>query len=96
MSYLVGPKGQVVIAKEIRDQLGVQPGWLALQRVVDDHVELRFVPPEHNESLMGSLAPYTTVRIPTEEALREAIEDAWAEEAASHDARIVAEWRKQQ
>ena len=34
--HKVGSKGQVVIAKEIRDELGIQPGWLALQRVVDD------------------------------------------------------------
>ena len=56
MAYVVGPKGQVVIAKEIRDRLGVEPGWLALQRVVGDHVEVHFLPPEHRKSLKGSLA----------------------------------------
>ena len=63
MAYIVGPKGQVVISKEIRDKLGVKPGCLALQRVVDDHVEIYFVMPEHNRSLSGSLAPYTKVSI---------------------------------
>ncbi len=92
MAYLVGPKGQVVIAKEIRDQLGVQQGWLALQHVVDDHVELRFVPPEHNESLLGVLAPYITRDFPTEEDLEGAIGEAWAEAAVERDARVVAEW----
>jgi AbrB family looped-hinge helix DNA binding protein len=56
MGFRVGPKGQVVIAKEIRDRLGVKPGWVAVQRVVDDHVEIYFLPPEHDESLKGSLA----------------------------------------
>ena len=63
MPYLVGSKGQVVISKEIRDKLGVKPGWMALQRIVDDHVEIYFVMPEHNRSLSGCLAPYTNVTI---------------------------------
>lgn len=41
VAHVVGHKGQVVIAKEIRDSLGIGPGWVALQRVVDDHVEIR-------------------------------------------------------
>ena len=63
MANIVGPKGQVVIAKQIRDQLGVEPGWISLQRVVDDHVELYFLPPEHRRSLKGSLAKHTSVRV---------------------------------
>jgi AbrB family looped-hinge helix DNA binding protein len=58
MAYAVGPKGQVVISKELRDRLGVKPGWIALERLVDDHIELYFVPPPHHRSLKGSLAPY--------------------------------------
>ena len=61
---IVGPKGQVVIEKEIRDKLGVEPGWLAIQQLVEDHVEISFIPPEHNRSLAGILASYTAVRIP--------------------------------
>ena len=58
MVHLVGPKGQVVIAKEIRDRLGVEPGWVALQRLEGDHVEVYFVPPAHRKSLKGSLASH--------------------------------------
>jgi hypothetical protein len=39
----------VVIAKEIRERLGVQPGWVALQRLVGDCVEIYFLPLEHNQ-----------------------------------------------
>lgn len=78
MVHIVGPKGQVVIEKEIRQQLGIQPGWIALQRLVGDHVEVYFVPPEHNQPLKGSLARHTKVRIEPGEAWREAREAAWA------------------
>ena len=63
MVNVVGKKGQVVISKEIRDKLGVEPGWWALQGIVDGHVEIYFLPPEHNRSLLGSLAQYTDVVI---------------------------------
>ena len=58
VAHIVGPKGQVVIAKEIRDRLGIKPGWLALQRWVDDHLEVYFLPPQHTRSLKGSLAEH--------------------------------------
>ena len=56
MGNRVGPKGQVVISKPTRDLLDIRPGFEALEQVVDDHVELRFIPPPHERSLRGSLA----------------------------------------
>lgn len=79
MARRVGSKGQVVIEKEIRDRLGVRPGWLAVQQLVDDHVDIYFVPPEHDRSLAGALRPYSSVRLPDQQSLREAIERAWHE-----------------
>jgi AbrB family looped-hinge helix DNA binding protein len=66
MNYKVGPKGQVVIPKEIREQLGVQSGWGAVQEVMDDHVEIYFLPPEHHRSLLGVLRPYLQRSLPTD------------------------------
>ncbi len=82
MPNVVGQKGQVVISKKIRDELGVEPGWWALQSIVDGHLEIHFVPPEHNRSLMGSLAPYTDV-IVLDDEWHEAKEKAW--EAAARE-----------
>ena len=67
MANKVGPKGQVVIEKEIQDKLGIKPGWTTVQHIVDGRVEIHFVPPEHKQSLKGALAPYTNVRISQEE-----------------------------
>ena len=83
MAHVVGHKGQVVIAKEIRDSLGIAPGWVALQRVVDDHVEIRFLPPEHRESLKGSLAPYVTRHAPSSAEFAAVRERAW--HSAAHE-----------
>ena len=79
MPNIVGTKGQVVIAKEIRDKLGIGPGWITIQRAVDDHVEIVFLPPEHRQSLKGSLAPHIKTRVPPAEWPR-------ARETGWHDA----------
>ena len=80
--YSVGSKGQVVIAKDIRDRLAIEPGWSALQRIVGDHVEVYFVPPEHRRSLRGSLAGHIKAHVPVidwEKARRRAWKAASAE-----------------
>jgi bifunctional DNA-binding transcriptional regulator/antitoxin component of YhaV-PrlF toxin-antitoxin module len=58
MASKVGRKGQVVIDHKIRAALGVRPGAIAVQRLVGDHVEIRFLPAPHACSLKGALAPF--------------------------------------
>ena len=60
MTCTVGDQGEIVIEKELRDQLGIRPGWIALQRLVDNRIEIQFTPPVHDKSLKGSLAEYAT------------------------------------
>lgn len=80
MGYIVGTKGQIVISKEIRDRLGIRPGRVALQYLVNEHLEIYFVPPEHGNSLKGSLASQIKV-VPGEE-WDKARESAWKKAAA--------------
>ena len=88
MATRVGSKGQVVIAKEIRDALGIVEGSLAVQRRVGDKVELRFLPPEHERSLRGILAEYVLTPSP-DEAAEPPDDDPWAADAARRDREAV-------
>lgn len=81
MAHVVGPKGQIVIAKEIRNRLGVEPGWVALQNLAGDHVEVYFVPPEHRKSLKGSLARHVKVPIAPGKEWDKARDTAWKKAA---------------
>jgi bifunctional DNA-binding transcriptional regulator/antitoxin component of YhaV-PrlF toxin-antitoxin module len=76
MANMVGEKGQVVIEKPLREALGVRPGFVTVQTLIDDHVEIRFYPPEHNRSLRGALK---TDQLLSTAELREARERAWEE-----------------
>ncbi len=41
MTYKVGPKGQVVLPKRIRERLGIEPGDDVLVEREGDHIEIR-------------------------------------------------------
>ena len=45
MTHKVGPKGQVVIPKSLREALGIEPGDEVSFWREDDHVSLRVVRP---------------------------------------------------
>jgi AbrB family looped-hinge helix DNA binding protein len=86
VGHKVGLKGQVVISKRARERLGIEPGWEALERVVDDHVELYFVPPPHAQSLKGMLAGKTRRRLRASDWTR-AREAAWPRAAREDERR---------
>lgn len=78
MTYKVGRKGEVFIREELLKELGIGPGWIALQRVVDDCLEIQFLPPEHNRSLKGSLAKHVKGDgIPADADWGKIREEAW-------------------
>lgn len=51
MTHRVGPKGQVVIPKELRDELGIEPGDEVSFWRHEDHVAVR--PASHRRPLRG-------------------------------------------
>lgn len=83
MAKKVGSKGQVVIDKKLRDELGIEPGFFAIQRRVGDRVEIRFVPGEHDRSLAGALADEVRRRPGADEDWQEVERRAW--EAAAQE-----------
>jgi AbrB family looped-hinge helix DNA binding protein len=80
MAHSIGTKGQVVIEKEIRDRLGVEPGWQTVQLLVDNHVEIYFIPPPHNRSLFGAAKPFIRRYPAPDEDWDEAVAQAAAED----------------
>jgi AbrB family looped-hinge helix DNA binding protein len=80
MAHSVGTKGQVVIQKEIRDRLGVEPGWQTVQLLVDNHVEIYFIPPPHRRSLRGAAKPFIRRYPAPDEDWDEAVAQASAED----------------
>ena len=81
MPNVVGQKGQVVISKKIRDELGVEPGSMTVQTVVNGHLEIHFFPPEHNRSLLGCLKEFIQPGAGEGMTWQEMREKAWAEAA---------------
>ena len=48
-------KGQIVIPKEIREQLGITPGKKVLFRIVDKHAEISPLPDDPIRAMRGIL-----------------------------------------
>ena len=74
MTYRVGAKGQVVIPKELRDELGIEPGDEITFWRHEDHLALRAA--RHRPSLRGRFAgSHLTELLETERRADRARED---------------------
>jgi AbrB family looped-hinge helix DNA binding protein len=76
MTHRVGPKGQVVIPKELRDELGIQPGDEVSFWLDADHVAVR--PARLRRPLKGRFAGSALVAT----LARERVDDRRREERA--------------
>ena len=78
MDNKVGNKGQIVLDRKIRQKLGVEPGWRVQQTWVEDHIEIRLLPPDHNRSLAGALNAYSKPSsLEWDDAISESIAAGW-------------------
>jgi len=53
MANVVGERFQITIDRQVRRQLGIKPGDLAVERVEGGRLVVDFVPRPHRESLYG-------------------------------------------
>ena len=53
-------KGQIIIPKDIRDRLGIEPGKTLSVKLVNDHIEIRPLPDDPVEFLTGIFEDYPT------------------------------------
>ncbi|HEV2770306.1 MAG TPA: AbrB/MazE/SpoVT family DNA-binding domain-containing protein [Solirubrobacteraceae bacterium] len=76
MTYKVGPKGQVVLPKHIRDDLGIAPGDEVEVRRVDGEIRIRRA--SEPRELLGILAdaPHGTAALERERRLEREREGA--------------------
>lgn len=53
MANIVGDRFQITIDRKLREQLGIQPGDLAIERIEGGQLVVDFIPRTHDESLLG-------------------------------------------
>jgi AbrB family looped-hinge helix DNA binding protein len=78
MMSRVGERGQITLAKAIREELGIYAGDETVQRVEDGRIVLEVIPGRHRRSLAGSLRDKVHRKPPDEgwPALRDGAWDA--------------------
>lgn len=58
MANVVGERFQITIDKAVREELGVKPGDLAIERVHEGRLVVTFAPGRHSRSQLGILRRY--------------------------------------
>ena len=80
MTSQVSERGQITIDRAVRKQLGIQPGMVAYQEVVDGQLQIVFLPAPHRDSLFGVLHQAgEAAKVLTGEDLEQAVMEAVAQ-----------------
>jgi hypothetical protein len=77
----VSARGQITIDREARRLLAIQAGMIAVQVVVDGHLEVYFIPARHERSLFAALPPRSPGHRDTWENIEERAAQSIAAEA---------------
>ena len=86
MPSQVSERGQITIDPEVREQLAIEPGMVAHQRVVDGRLEVIFLPAPHKQSLFGVFREAgRRAKVLSSDDVEEAVMEAIAEEQARSD-----------
>ena len=82
MPNVVGERFQITIDKKVRERLGIRPGDQAFESVEGSKLVVTFLPPPHNESMLGILKRYTDKPIEPITDWEAVKERAWAARSA--------------
>lgn len=80
MGNVVGQRFQITIDKHVRDELGIKPGDVAIERVEYGRLVIDFMPKPHRESLLGIFRQPGQEPITDWRAVKERAWDARADE----------------
>ena len=87
MSNVVGERFQITLDKAVRRELGIKPGDLAVERVIEGRLVVDFVPALKRESLFGIFRRPDLEPVTDWEAVRVR---AWTERQRELQARLAA------
>lgn len=78
----ISPQGKITIDKAILKKLGVKPGMIAYQRIIDGHLEIDFLPDVRPDSLAGIFhqegsPPWPKTSEELEVEMQEAMAEKW-------------------
>ena len=82
MPNVVGERFQITIDKRVRERLGIRPGDQAFESVEGNKLVVTFLPPPHDESMLGILKRYTDAPIEPITDWEAVKERAWAARSA--------------
>ena len=94
MPNVVGERFQITIDKKVRERLGIRPGDQAFESVEGSMLVVTFLPPPHDESMLGILKRYTDKPIEPITDWEAVKERAWAARSAEIMETLAADSRR--